>query len=200
MEGAETSRRRTRSSKPAAKEESVADDNAKTTSAEATSNGSTTGPSEDTVTEVPPSTGEENVTKTDAKGPSALAVAKEGANIQPSGSIWNRPVGPAQIEVMESISVAGVRPIAASHMEIFGTILNDRPIMASQIQVADTTIPGGRPIFTSEIVVRDDLTLPGGRPIFASDIRLMDAPLLPGNRPIADNELEDSELLMGYID
>jgi len=85
-------------------------------------------------------------------------------------------------------------------MEIFGTILNDRPIMASHIQVADTTIPGGRPIFVSDIIVRDDLTLPGGRPIFASREDLMDAPLLPGGRPIAANEEIDTELLMGYID
>ncbi|MEP0930650.1 hypothetical protein NDI52_23165 [Leptolyngbya sp. PL-A3] len=159
------------------------------------SNGSSGAPA----TKAPSPTPEETVTKTEAKETSALAVAKN-AEMQPSGSIWNRPVGPGQIEVAESISVAGVRPIAASHMEIFGTILNDRPIQASHIQVADTTIPGGRPIFTSEIVIRDDLTLPGGRPIFASDARLMDAPLLPGGRPIADNELEDGELLMGYID
>jgi len=196
MEGAETGRRRTRSSKPAVKEGTVAEEKNETSA-----NGSPTGSSEkETKTESPSPTPEENVTKTDAKGSSALTVAKDKPEIQPSGSIWNRPVGPGQIEVMESISVAGVRPIAASHMDIYGTILNDRPIMASSIQVADTTIPGGRPIFTSEIVVRDDLTLPGGRPIFASDARLMDAPLLPGGRPIADNELEDGEILMGYID
>lgn len=116
------------------------------------------------------------------------------------GSIWNRPVGPAQIEVAESISSAGVRPIAASHMEVYGTILNDRPIMASSIQVADTTVPGGRPIFASDIIVRDDLTLPGGRPIFASREDLLEAPLLPGGRPIAANEEVETEVLMGFID
>jgi len=116
------------------------------------------------------------------------------------GSIWNRPVGPAQIEVAESISSAGVRPIAASHMEVYGTILNDRPIMASSIQVADTPVPGGRPIFASDIIVRDDLTLPGGRPIFASREDLLDAPLLPGGRPIAANEEVETEVLMGFID
>jgi hypothetical protein len=191
MEGAETSKRRTRSSKVAAKEETVAETKPEANNA----NGS----SEEPATEVPSSTPEETVTKTETKAASALTVAK-GSDIQPSGSIWNRPVGPGQIEVAESISVAGVRPIAVSHMEIFGTILNDRPIQASHIQISDTTIPGGRPIFTSEIVIRDDLTLPGGRPIFASDARLMDAPLLPGGRPIADNEVEDGDLLMGYID
>lgn len=197
MVGAENSRRRTRSSRTAATEESVAEP------AKVETSNSSKPPEAPATEATTSSTPEEKVTKTDtAKEISALAVAKEKAEIQasPSGSIWNRPIGPGQIEVLENISVAGVRPIAASHMEVYGTILNDRPIMASHIQVSDTTIPGGRPIFTSDIVVCEDLMLPGGRPVFASDVRLMDAPLLPGGRPIADNDTEDSEMMMGYLD
>ncbi len=111
-----------------------------------------------------------------------------------------RPVGPGAIEIAESYSSAGIRPIAASHLDVYGTILNGRPIMSSDIRVLETTMPGNRPVFASNISVREDLSLPGGRPIFASDVDLMEAPLLPGGRPIADNETVDSETLMGYLD
>jgi hypothetical protein len=105
-----------------------------------------------------------------------------------------------EIEVAETFTSAGLRPIGASHMEIYGMILNNRPIMASHLQVLDYSIPGHRPIFASDIVMRDDLTLPGGRPIMASDPKLLEASLIMGARPIASNEIDDSEVLMGFID
>jgi hypothetical protein len=132
----------------------------------------------------------------------AAKKAEAGAiEVSPSGSVWNRPIAPDSIDVIESISVAGLRPIAASNMEIFGTILNNRPIMASNLRVIDSNaLADHRPIFASDLIVRDDLTLPGGRPIMASDPKLLEASLLPGGRPIASNEIDDPEALMGYID
>jgi hypothetical protein len=111
-----------------------------------------------------------------------------------------RAEAPGEIEVAESFTSAGIRPIAASHMEIFGTILNNRPIMASHLKVMEYSIPGHRPVFASDMVICDDLTLPGGRPIIASDPHLLQASLLMGGRPIASNEIDDSETLMGFID
>jgi hypothetical protein len=108
--------------------------------------------------------------------------------------------GSGEIEVAESFTSAGVRPIAASHLEVFGTILNNRPIMASHLKVIEYSIPGNRPIFASDIIVRDDLTLPGGRPIIASDPHLLEANMIIGGRPIASNDIDDSETLMGFID
>jgi hypothetical protein len=108
--------------------------------------------------------------------------------------------GSEEIEIAETFTSAGLRPIGASHMEIFGTILNNRPIMASHLQVLDYSLPGNRPIFASDIIVRDDLTLPGGRPIMASDPNLLEAGMIMGGRPIASNEIDDSETLMGFID
>lgn len=108
--------------------------------------------------------------------------------------------GSGEIEVAESFTSAGLRPIAASHLDVFGTILNNRPIMASHLQVVEYAIPGNRPVFASDIVVRDDLTLPGGRPIVASDPALLQASLMMGGRPIASNEIDDSETLMGFLD
>jgi hypothetical protein len=104
------------------------------------------------------------------------------------------------IEIAEMFSSAGDRPIGASHLHIYGTILNNRPIMASDIRVLDTTLVGGRPIFASNLEIRDDLTLPGGRPVFSSDPHLLEASLLPGGRPIASNDIDDAEALMGFLD
>lgn len=134
-------------------------------------------------------------------GLAVRAEATEGQGaLQPMGSLANRPVGTGAIEVAESFYSAGLRPIAASHMDVFAMILNDRPIMASHLHVVDFGYPGQRPVFASDIVVRDDLALPGGRPIVASDPKLLEASLLPGGRPIASNEIDDSETLMGFID
>jgi hypothetical protein len=116
-----------------------------------------------------------------------------------TGAIQISPAG--SFRVAENFSAAGLRPIAASSMQIYGTILNNRPIMASNLRVIDSvTLADHRPIFASELMVREDLTLPGGRPVFASDPKLLEASLLPGGRPIASNEIDDSETLMGYID
>lgn len=104
------------------------------------------------------------------------------------------------IEVAESFTSAGLRPIAASHLDVYGTILNNRPIMSSGLQVVEYAIPGNRPVFASDLIVRDDLTLPGGRPIVASDPHLLESNWMIGGRPIASNEIDDSETLMGFID
>ncbi len=120
---------------------------------------------------------------------------------QPSLTIWNRPVMPSEIEVAETMSVAGVRPIAVSHLELAGSFLNGRPIEASHLKVRDM-LPGDRPIFDSEFKMVETAMLPGNRPIMVSDPVLLAASILPGNRPIASNETVDPEpaVLMGYLD
>lgn len=141
------------------------------------------------------------VTALSVQAPAEKPAKREPVKVPVMGSIFDRPVGPGAIEVYEEFSVAGMRPIAASNMPVYGTILNGRPIMASNIQVLDLSFPGQRPVFTSSIQVRDDLTLPGGRPIIASDDRLLDAELLPGGRPIASNDIDnDMTDFIGYID
>lgn len=108
--------------------------------------------------------------------------------------------GSEEIEIAETFTSAGLRPIGASHLDIAGFILNNRPIMASHLHVLEYSLPGGRPIFASDIIVRDDLTLPGGRPIVASDPHLMESGMITGGRPIASNEIDDGEALMGFLD
>lgn len=141
------------------------------------------------------------VTALSVQAPAEKPAKREPVKVPVMGSIFDRPIGPGAIEIYEEFSVAGMRPVAASHMPVYGTILNGRPIMASNIHVLDLAFPGQRPVFSSEIEVRDDLTLPGGRPIIASDERLLDAELLPGGRPIASNDIgNDMTDFIGYID
>lgn len=148
-----------------------------------------------------PAMSTDSVTKIDVRP--AQSDSKDGAIAlsQPVSMIWNRPVMPSEIEVAETMSVAGIRPIAASHLELAGSFLNGRPIEASGLKVSDM-LPGDRPIFISEFKMMEGAMLPGNRPILASSPELMEGSVLPGNRPIASNEIIDPEppVLMGYLD
>ncbi|BAS58128.1 hypothetical protein Q2T42_27020 [Leptolyngbya boryana CZ1] len=117
----------------------------------------------------------------------------------PSLSIWNRPVMPSDIEIVGTITSSGERPIEASHLAVFGTILNGRPILASNLKVAEM-LPGNRPIFYSDFHSVSALTLAGDRPVMASASGLMHAEKLPGDRPIFTNDVDDPSTLMGFID
>ncbi|HEY9644151.1 MAG TPA: hypothetical protein V6C57_26900 [Coleofasciculaceae cyanobacterium] len=99
-----------------------------------------------------------------------------------------------------AIEMAGTRPIASSHLEIYAMILNNRPISASHQHIVNYSLPGHRPVFASELAIREDLTLPGGRPVMVSDPHLMASSGLPGGRPIASNDTVEGETLMGFLD
>jgi hypothetical protein len=148
-----------------------------------------------------PTMSTDSVTKIDVRP--AQSDGKDGAIAlsQPVSMIWNRPVMPSEIEVAETMSVAGVRPIAASHLELAGSFLNGRPIEASALKVRNM-LPGDRPIFDSGFKMMEGAILPGNRPILASSPELLSGSVLPGNRPIASNEIVDPEppVLMGYLD
>ncbi|UBF25478.1 hypothetical protein K9N68_28480 [Kovacikia minuta CCNUW1] len=105
----------------------------------------------------------------------------------------------SDIEIAGTYMEAGVRPVAASNLEIYSSYLNGRPVSASHLQIYEM-LPGDRPVFMSEIRMVEGMLLPGDRPIMQSDPRLLEGSFLPGNRPIASNEIDDSTTLMGYID
>jgi hypothetical protein len=137
-------------------------------------------------------------TATPAKGDTkngAIQIHQEAMSL----SIWNRPVMPSDIEIVGEIQSAGTRPIEASHLAVFGTILNGRPILSSSLKVAEM-LPGGRPIFFSDFHGVEGADLPGGRPIMVSQPGLLAASTLPGGRPIFANDADDALTLMGYID
>ncbi|MBD2021883.1 hypothetical protein H6F43_17010, partial [Leptolyngbya sp. FACHB-36] len=117
---------------------------------------------------------------------------------RPVAMISNRPVMPDELEVVETITVAGVRPIAASHLQLFDSFLNGRPISASNLRVQEM-LPGNRPIFASDFHSVESLALVGNRPVMASSPELMEGSTLPGGRPIASNDNVDPEpdALMG---
>lgn len=121
---------------------------------------------------------------------------------QPISMVWNRPVMPSKdIDVAESYSVAGVRPIASSDIQVYDTFLNNRPIISSSLKLFNM-LPGDRPIFYHDVKYVDGAILPGERPIAISHPALMEAAVLPGGRPIAPNDIvdEDAPVLMGYLD
>ncbi len=140
--------------------------------------------------------------KEDSKEFTAMPQSEANLPAPSLGGLATRPVDTSGIEIVESMMISGERPIAASHLDIYGMILNNRPIEATHLKVVDTdTIPGHRPIFASELHVLDMDTLPGHRPIVASDPHLMESSMLPGGRPIASNDIgEDSSGMMGYLD
>jgi hypothetical protein len=110
-------------------------------------------------------------------------------------ALRNEPQGTAG-----ALEIAGTRPIASSHLEIYATILNNRPISASHQHIVSYSVPGHRPVFANEMAIREDLTLPGGRPVMVSDPKLMESSGLPGGRPIASNDTIEGESLMGFLD
>lgn len=194
MDSAETTRGNGRRTRSASKETTVAEtkketDNAvnveKTESAKATTAKPTEGKSEPTALSL-----------------SSNSKASQGGALDVANFDGDRPANSSEIEIFGNFSSSGIRPIGASHFEVYGTIFRNRPIMASHLEVLNGALPGESPIFASDLIVRDDLTLPGGRPIVASDPGLMNADLLMGGRPIASNTLsqDNGEMPMGYID
>jgi hypothetical protein len=100
-----------------------------------------------------------------------------------------------------AIYSAGERPIGASSMHVFGTILNGRPIEASSVKLFDI-LPGDRPVFSNEVSYVTG-GLPGGRPVMVSPAGMLNAGVIMGYRPIFSNDDAsdpNGELLMGYLD
>ncbi|KAM3096596.1 hypothetical protein ACKFKG_10090 [Phormidesmis sp. 146-35] len=132
---------------------------------------------------------------------SEAAESKEGAiqlHSQPSLSIWNRPIMPDDMEVVGTIQSAGLRPIAASHLAVYGTLMGGRPIEANALKVADMV--GNSPIFYNDVEMIEGENGIFGRPIMVSDPALMNSEAGYGGRPIASNQIDDPRALMGYID
>lgn len=120
------------------------------------------------------------------KNPSALAKKDKNrekiALYQGEPLPGNRPIGAANFEISQMISIAGNRPIGASNIQVLET----RGIM------------GNRPIVSSQLKIHDMMSFSGNRPITVSNLNIYD--FLMGGRPIASNDIDDPETLMGYLD
>jgi hypothetical protein len=113
----------------------------------------------------------------------------------------NRPVGPNDFTISETVSISGNRPIGASTLHIsetYGTVGN-RPIEASEFEVVATL--GRRPIGSSAMQVSEMFSMSGARPIAMSTLHIDEVySTMGGNRPIASNDIDDSSTLMGFLD
>lgn len=91
---------------------------------------------------------------------------------------------PGNVEISDTINVAGMRPIASS-----------------DLQVADTVnMAGIRPIASSDLQFTSTVNLVGMRPIGLSNLQFASTVNFSGIRPIASNDIEDIATLIGYLD
>lgn len=160
---------------------------------------STNGMNSDEITpEVTDSPKEENMS---ADVTDVTPEAKQNGAIQlhnqPSLSVWNRPIMSSDIEIVGTIQDGGIRPIGASHLDIVGTLLTNRPIVASHLRIFEMV--DNRPVFCDEIKMLEGQGF-DGRPVMASDPDLMTDNMVFGQRPIASNTIDDAPALMGFID
>lgn len=102
--------------------------------------------------------GEHDTSSTD-RGASALSVKERGQGLnlarRPASMLpGNRPIEPSHLKVIDTYSSVGaIRPIAASGMEIAGTlkVSGNRPISSSHLKVSQTyTVMGNRPVASNE--------------------------------------------------
>ncbi|MEG3845530.1 hypothetical protein QT971_05205 [Microcoleus sp. herbarium19] len=113
----------------------------------------------------------------------------------------NRPVGPDDFTISETISMSGNRPIGTSTLHISETygIVANRPVESSDFEVVATM--GRRPIGSSAMQVSEMFSMSGARPIAVSTLHIDEVySTMGGNRPIASNEIDDSSTLMGFLD
>ena len=113
----------------------------------------------------------------------------------------NRPVGPDDFTISETVSMSGNRPIGISTLHISETygIVGNRPVEASTFEVVATL--GRRPIGASTMQVSEMFSMSGARPVAISNLHIDEVySTMGGNRPIASNEIDDSSTLMGFLD
>ncbi|WP_414752796.1 hypothetical protein [Anabaena sp. CCY 9910] len=106
-------------------------------------------------------------------------------------------------EVLGTLAVSGIRPIAGSDLQVAETIsvAGLRPISTSTLDVVETIdIMGLRPITAHTFNIVDSINLSGIRPIASSSLVLSSTYSSMGDRPVASNTIDDSDSLMGFID
>ncbi|BCL35729.1 hypothetical protein [Nostoc sp. MS1] len=108
-----------------------------------------------------------------------------------------------QKEIVGTLAISGVRPIAGSDLQVAHTISSAgiRPIGVSTLHIVETmNVMGIRPIGANTIDVVDSINLSGVRPISSSALAISSSYSVMGNRPVASNTIDDSDGLMGFID
>jgi hypothetical protein len=104
--------------------------------------------------------------------------------IRQPAALTERPIGASSLEFAGTVTISGVRPIGVSTFEVVETI----------------DAMGVRPIGANLIHVVDSINLSGIRPIASSGLVISESYSVMGNRPVASNEIDDSPVLMGFLD
>lgn len=111
--------------------------------------------------------------------------------------ITTRPAQDA-IELHKPVGMVMNRPIMASEFEVAEMISDGgmRPIGVSHLEIAGTYM-NGRPIAASHLAIT--ATLPGDRPIFASPVKMVESGSFFGNSPVmvSDPSLMQASTLPG---
>jgi hypothetical protein len=77
----------------------------------------------------------------------------------------------------------------------------NRPVEPSHIQVIRTINSAGiRPIAASNIQILNTVNFVGSRPVSVSNLHIVHLYNAMGSRPVADNETENMDVLIGYLD
>ncbi|ELR99410.1 hypothetical protein [Gloeocapsa sp. PCC 73106] len=79
---------------------------------------------------------------------------------------------------------------------------NNRPVEAGHLQVVKTfkSVGSLRPITKGNINISSNLVISGNRPIAARTLQISETYSVMGNRPVASNHIDDTVVLMGFID
>jgi hypothetical protein len=137
------------------------------------------------------------------KGENTVEVENNQGNSLNKDKVEQGKDQPVQNETPGTLTIAGVRPIASSDLQVAETvsIAGVRPISTGDLQVVETyNVMGIRPIAANTIQVVDSINLSGVRPIATSSLVISESYSVMGNRPVASNVIDDSNSLMGFID
>ncbi len=138
-----------------------------------------------------------------AAAPSPLAVSAGHLTLSKAVNIAGiRPVSPSNFQVKGFFDDAGHRPVGADSFQIVHTIRDSgvRPVGASLVKIDSSTEFLGRPVGADSFQIVHTIRDSGVRPVGASLVKIDGSTQFIGNRPVASNELDDSAVLMGYLD
>ncbi len=110
-------------------------------------------------------------TQTDTKAKTTSAAAKESKS--------------SALSVRSKVSLPQNRPIEPSSLEVVNTY---------------SSVGSNRPVTKGTIDFASSIVVSGNRPIAASTLKISDSYSVMGNRPVASNEMDDTSILMGYLD
>lgn len=101
-------------------------------------------------------------------------------------------------------ATAAAKESKSSALSVRSTVSlpQNRPIEPSSLEIVNTysSVGSNRPVTKGTIDFASSIVVSGNRPIAASTLKISDSYSVMGNRPVASNEMDDTSILMGYLD